>query len=222
MFSMKTKIFSVFCILIFCFSAITAYFSGVVKPILYLQSEAYLKTVITSTVANSLENSTLDSFFEDTFCFNYNSDGSIAAFSSNMLNVNKIRSFLSKDIINKIKAIKTHTVIISAGTLSGIPFLYGKGRKFSINISPLFGITCDISSEFSDAGINQTIHKLKLNITAESALKENFTNKKITVTTSVPISETVILGDIPEAYTLIIRAHEEDEEDINDYAATVD
>ena len=196
-----------------------AYLNGIVKPILWRECEAYAKTKLTEVASDSLAGDTADAYFEDTMRFTYNNEGYVSTYSLNMLNANKIRAFLSKEIIENIKAKNALKLNVSAGTLSGIALFYGKGPKLKVDLNALFGITCDLTSEFTDSGINQTLHRLCLELTANTSVKEPLISETILLKTTVPISETVIVGDIPEAYTLILRADEDDENMINDYGA---
>ena len=221
MISGKLRFFIFLCFLIVCFSLFMSYINGIVRPILYSQTEAFVKTYLTSSVSEALMNEDLTNPYLNSVDFIYSDDGSLSAYSSNIVSANRIRALVSENIINSTDFKKAMDFTVSVGTLSGIPFLYGIGPRLSVKLTALYGITCDISSEFSNSGINQTLHRVILNISAETAVKEPLSGKKIRVDTTIPISETVIVGDVPEAYTVIIRAYQEDEDDINDYAASV-
>ncbi len=203
-------------------SVALAYLDGVIKPILWRECEAYAKTMLTETVSSVLTNDKANEYFADVMQFTYNNEGYVSTYSLNMLSANKIRAFLTTDIISEIKANNSLKLHVSAGTLSGIAFFYGKGPKLEVDLTALYGITCDLTSEFSDSGINQTLHTLRLEFTANTSVKEPLTSDRIILKTTLPISETVIVGDIPEAYTFILHANEEDENMINDYGAKLD
>lgn len=209
------------CALSVVISVLLAYLNGVVKPILWRECEAYAKTMLTEVVSEALATEVAGLYFNDTMQFTYNADGYVSSYSLNMLNANKIRAYISKEIISGIKSNNSLMLKVSTGTLSGIAFFYGKGPKLSVNLSALYGISCDLTSEFSDSGINQTLHRLCLEFSASTTVKEPLTSDRIALATTVPISETVIVGDIPEAYTLILRADEDDENMINDYGANL-
>lgn len=203
-------------------SVALAYLDGVIKPILWRECEAYAKTMLTQTVSAVLAGDKANEYFSDVMQFTYNNEGYVSTYSLNMLSANKIRAFLTTDIISKIKANNSLKLRVSMGTLSGLSFFYGKGPKLEINLTALYGISCDLTSEFTDSGINQTLHSLRLEFTANTAVKEPISSDRIPLKTTIPISETVIVGDIPEAYTFILHANEDDENMINDYGAKLD
>ncbi len=222
MFSVKTKIFAVIFINISIFSLIFAYFSGIVTPIIYAKCEAVITNHVESIIAKTLSLSAPSDLFDDIINFTYNKDGSIAAFTADMAGRAKLRSLISKSITDSISDENKIDFNIKSGTLSGIPFLFDTGFNICISIDALSYAEFDVTSEFIDSGINQTLHKLSLKVETTSALKAPFMKDRITTETLIPLSETVLIGDVPEAYTVIIRAHEQDEEDINDYAAGIE
>ena len=57
--------------------------------------------------------------------------------------------------------------------------------------------TVEFSDEFCSAGINQTRHRLMINVTVNAVLHSAFEVKEKTVSTDIPIAETVISGDVP-------------------------
>ncbi|MBE6606839.1 MAG: hypothetical protein E7635_07380 [Ruminococcaceae bacterium] len=222
MFSLKSRIFACLFIIIFTFTIIIGYLSGVVMPILYSKSEAYIKTYIEKYVAKAIVNFNDSDIFQNPITFEYDNTGKITAYTANALVTSKFRALISKNIIDSIDSERDIGFNIKAGTLSGIPFLYGQGPEIKINLTGMTFVTFDTVSEFTDSGINQTLHKITLYIEAKCYIKEPLGKRSIVTKTSLPISETVLIGDVPEAYTVIHRAYEDDEEDINDYGAQID
>lgn len=196
-----------------------AYLSGVVKPILIRHLKTKSTEYIEKVIASAITEATASGIYISPINYVYDNEGKIAAYSADMLSASKLRAYLSEHILeNKKQSIKV-PLEISLGTLSGIPFLYGKGPSFDLKINSLNFVNFNISSEFKDSGINQTLHRIILEVEATVMLEEPIRTDSIKIKTSLPLSETVIVGDVPDAYTVIIRASEDDEEDINDYGA---
>ena len=61
-------------------------------------------------------------------------------------------------------------------------------------------MTSTLESEFLDAGINQTLHKIYADIKADVCVLTLITNLSFEVNTKVALAETVIVGDIPKFY----------------------
>ena len=74
------------------------------------------------------------------------------------------------------------------------------GPNFKVFIIPLSSIVVDFYSEFEQAGINQTIHRIYMEINAKVQVVIPLSNKTVEITSNVPIAETVIVGEVPKTY----------------------
>ncbi len=99
-------------------------------------------------------------------------------------------------------------VSVALGTLSGVPLLAGLGPRLSFRFTPVGMVQSSFHSEFRSAGINQTLHRITLQLSASVRIILPGRACSLTVTAQAPVSENVIVGDVPEAYTNV--ANEED------------
>ena len=221
MLSRKTKFFLCFFVFITVFSLFISYLSGIVKPIIYSKCESEMKLQTEKHIADALLNIEETNLLTDIIDFKYDSNGSISSYSTDTYKTTMLRSTLSTLLINSFKGESEINLTIPVGTLSGIPFLYGIGKNFRFKLTEFSFVNLDVESDFSDSGINQTLYKLYLKVEATTYIKELFGKKKISISSRIPISETVLVGAVPDAYTVIVRASNDDEEDINDYGAQI-
>lgn len=61
-------------------------------------------------------------------------------------------------------------------------------------------VNTDLKSEFSSKGINQTLHKVYLQVDCEVSILTPFNNISKRITNQVLIAENVIVGEMPETY----------------------
>ncbi len=99
-------------------------------------------------------------------------------------------------------------VSIPLGTLSGIPLLAGLGPRLSFRFTPVGMVQSSFHSEFRSAGINQTLHRITLQLTGTVRVVLPGRSYSVTVSAQAPVAENVIVGDVPEAYTNV--ANEKD------------
>ncbi len=99
-------------------------------------------------------------------------------------------------------------VSVTLGTLSGVPLLSGLGPRLTFRFTPVGMVQSSFHSEFRSAGINQTLHRITLQLTGTIRVVLPGRAYTVTVTAQAPVSENVIVGDVPEAYTNV--ANEED------------
>ena len=114
-------------------------------------------------------------------------------------------------------------VSVPIGSVSGIELLSGRGPTLDVNLVLAHGLSAYIGSEFYEAGINQTLHRVTVNIDVEIKLLTPTHTSIVSVQSSYHIAETVIVGEVPDAYTKIDRltddVTEEEIDDIYDFGA---
>lgn len=76
----------------------------------------------------------------------------------------------------------------------------GRGPAVVIKFEPVGSVTTDIKAEFEDAGINQTRHKIYLILNASVRILLGNASQTVEISSQVLISDTVIVGEVPEGY----------------------
>ena len=61
-------------------------------------------------------------------------------------------------------------------------------------------VETDLKSEFKDAGINQTMHRIYLEVKCNVNILTPYNTITETITNQVLLTEGVIIGNIPDAY----------------------
>ena len=99
-------------------------------------------------------------------------------------------------------------ISIPIGTITGISILAGKGPSLKVTFSPAGSVQSEFNSEFVSSGINQTLYRVNLLLTASVRLVMPGVSETIFVRAEAAIAESIIVGDVPEVYTNV--ASEED------------
>lgn len=61
-------------------------------------------------------------------------------------------------------------------------------------------VDSEINSEFTAVGINQTLHRIYLNLSCSISILTPFQTVNKEVSTKVLLTETVIVGEVPSTY----------------------
>jgi sporulation protein YunB len=134
----------------------------------------------------------------------YDTDGSVAALTTDQRRINSLRSLLSDAVNDGIDSLGGECVSISAGTLTGISLLYGAGASLDFRIEPKGSAETRLISGFRSAGINQTVHSITLEIKAElSPMMPGFSGT-VDISYGLLLAESVIVGRVPENYSYIV------------------
>lgn len=91
-------------------------------------------------------------------------------------------------------------VKVPIGVFTGIEFLAGFGPRVTFQIIPVGSVACEFRSSFETAGLNQTLHSIYMDVTAFVSVVMPSHTQEVTVLTQVLVCESVIVGEIPDAY----------------------
>jgi sporulation protein YunB len=126
--------------------------------------------------------------------------GNISMIQANSLEINNLSKDLAQTCEVRIEEYGGHGVMIPLGTFTGVPLLVGRGPRVKVKMTPIGSVVCKFISHFESAGINQTIHKIYVNIKATVGVVMPLSSRSFTAEQQVLISESVIVGQVPEVY----------------------
>lgn len=125
--------------------------------------------------------------------------GSAAAITTNVAAVNLLSAEILERAVDKT-AENVVTVKIPAGNLFGSILLMNRGPTIPVNVTMLSSSVAGFRSEMSSAGINQTRHQILLDVRVDVSVLMPWRTIGTTVDTEILVSETVIVGEVPESY----------------------
>ena len=86
------------------------------------------------------------------------------------------------------------------GAALKVPFLSSAGPRVRVRLTPVGAVNVSFHTEFENAGINQTRHKIYLQLHANVELVLPTGTRPVSADTQVLIAESIIVGDVPQSY----------------------
>ena len=127
-------------------------------------------------------------------------DGRITAMKTNMTEVNRLKTDILNIINDEILALDTSDIGIPLGSLFLPELFSGKGPAIPVHILSIRNSDANFVSHFSEAGINQTLHQLTMEVSVDVAVLELGRTRSFTINSEVVVAETVIIGDVPQTF----------------------
>ena len=127
-------------------------------------------------------------------------DGQITALKTNMSEVNRLKTQILNLINDEILALDTSDLGIPFGSLFLPELLSGKGPLIPVQILSIRNSDASFTSNFSEAGINQTLQQLTMDIVVDVAVLVLGSTNSFTVSSQVVVAETIIVGQVPNTY----------------------
>lgn len=127
-------------------------------------------------------------------------NGRITALKTNMSEVNRLKTDILNIINDEILALDTSDIGIPLGSLFLPELFSGKGPAIPVHILSIRNSDASFVSAFSQAGINQTLHQLTMEVSVDVAVLVLGETSSFTVTSEVVVAQTVIVGEVPTTF----------------------
>lgn len=127
-------------------------------------------------------------------------DGQITALKTNMSEVNRLKTAILNLINDEILDLDTKDLGIPVGSLMLPEFFSGRGPNIPIHIISIRNSEGAFSSNFTEAGINQTLQQIIMDVSVDVTVLVFGKTTSFTVNSQVVVAETVIVGKVPDTF----------------------
>lgn len=186
----------------------------------------YAVSVAETTMLNSANEAILNILeknnvsYDDIAVLTNGPDGYVTSLEINTYEVNRLKSSISNETTRLVDSREYYNVSIPIGTFFGNVYTTGLGPCINFKMQLTSTAFVNFSHEFKDAGINQVLHIINVDITINGSLIITGYHEGISVSTSAIAAQTVIVGKIPDAFTNVIESQTDNTGGlINDYGA---
>lgn len=197
----KRRFFIIFTLLIFFLMLyFYIYVENNIGPKIVVMSEIKARLFATQAINDAVSEKIAKDAFKNLVSIQTDNMGKVTMVQANTSEMNRLAVETSLSIQKELEDIKTKDLSISIGNVLGSQIFANFGPKINIKIQPAGSVNVNFTTEFSEAGINQTRLKIYLKVDTKVQIIVPFTGKEIDVSTNIPVSETIIVGDVPESY----------------------
>lgn len=190
--------------IIVCFTMSCAFYitEKRIYPIALSMAKSNASDVVTLMVNEDLltiiEEEKLD--YSDFVNINRNEAGEIVSMETDTVTVNNLKSILTNKVQTSILDINYTDLGIHIGDLTGNMLFTARGPKIPVRLTSISDVEVEMRDEFISAGINQTKHKIEIEVIISVAVALPNKIETVDVETLVPVAETVIVGTVPQVY----------------------
>lgn len=186
-------------IIIIAFNFIIYIFGKRIFPIMLNIGEIKIKSEAIRIMNEESVNVYSENFkYDDIIDIEKDTDGNITMIRADTVKQNYLASQVVLKCDERLSELEDLGVKIPVGYLSNNVMFYNMGPKITVKMQQVGNITTSYESKFESAGINQTRHKIYLNLTTTMRIALPFNSRDVEVTCEIPVSDTVIVGKIPE------------------------
>lgn len=172
------------------------------RPQLVSLSETRLRSQLVLIGEEALEGAMAEQAMTagDLFILHQDQAGGVGAITADTVRLNSLRASLVREIAKRVSGLDSHDLGVPLGSLLGFDLFSAIGPEIPVRVLSVASAGGSYRSEFSDAGINQTLYRVILDVTIRAKLLLPGGVVETTVTTPVSIAETLIVGQVPQTY----------------------
>ena len=164
------------------------------------------RTQVTNTASDLINDAILQQIMEGQIqydrivYFEKDLNGRITALKTNTAEVNRLKTETLNLINDEILAEDTEHLGVALGSLILPEFFSGRGPSIPVRIIAIRNSDANFQSEFTEAGINQTLQKLRMDVIVDVTILVLGQTETFTVSSQMVVAETIIVGDVPATY----------------------
>lgn len=172
------------------------------RPILEAEASSRAVNLMTQAIDEAVDDCLQESGMDYTGFVTVTTDraGRVTALTSNTAANSRFKRQVTQAVARRLGALDSDALGVPLGTLTGWPPLSGAGPSVRARVDSVGEVAADYASSFTAAGIDQTVHRICLEITATVYLFLPGGVFPVSVSESVCVAESVILGEASGAY----------------------
>ena len=117
-----------------------------------------------------------------------------------MTEINRLKTGILFRIDEQLEGFSVEQLSVPAGSVFFPELFSGRGPGIPIRVLAVRASDANFRNDFSSAGINQTLHRIMLDIRVDVTILTWTGTREVTVDSSVAVAETVIVGTVPSTY----------------------
>lgn len=171
-----------------------------IKPIMEQQCKSMAKSISTK-ICNAEATEVMKRYqYEDLFIITKDDEGNVKMVGTNVITINEIISDIPIRIQEQLEKSENNNFDIRLGSFLGSNLFAGRGPNINIKMEVVGSLDTELRSEFTSAGINQTLHRVYLEIKCNVVILTPFETIEEEIFNQVLLAEGVIIGNVPSSY----------------------
>lgn len=173
-----------------------------IQPLMESLAETTVRTAVIAVIDSSVERSLAEESvcYEDLIHIRTDDGGYVTAMTADTVKLNWLRTDILSRVMEQVDSIDSRELQIPFGNLTGFSWLSGRGPGLPVQVVSAAAPEAEFHNVFTSAGINQTLHRVMLEVSVKINLFLPGGVVETVVNTQVCVAETVIVGQVPGTY----------------------
>lgn len=200
--SWKALLMVVFLVLLTIFMI----FEGNIKPALAAVAEARARLIAIEAMTEAIEKEIIQTVeYQDLIYIHKDSRNRPVLLQPNTIAISRLAARTTEHVKNRLQSLEDEVILLPLGQVFGSDLLANMGPRFRLTVMPIGTVTVNLVNELEEAGINQTLHKIILEINAAIGIAVPMIVTKTDVQHQVLLTQAVIVGEVPDTFFQLHR-----------------
>ena len=179
-------------------ASVIALLEAKLRPVVAELAAAQAQNTMTAVVEEAVAARQVS--YGDFITIQRDESGAITALTTNMAQMNLLRSELTASILETLERADASLIQVPLGNLFDLEPLWAKGPSLKIQAITVGTVHAEFDSQFASAGVNQTLHRIWLETSVPMTLLLPGGRTETELHTRLCVAETVIVGQVPDTY----------------------
>lgn len=167
-----------------------------------------VRTLVAVQIDNEASNCIVDAInaqidagsirYDDIITIQTDASGHVTALQTNLGEINRLKMEILRKIGESLQEMSVEQLSVPVGNVIAPSLLSGVGGFVPVKLVALRTSGADFESSFTQAGINQTLHQISLNVRIHVTVLTPAGEMDVPVSVVMPVAQTVIVGQVPQ------------------------
>ncbi len=171
------------------------------KPLVFSLAEARSAAMATAALNGAITEALGEAVdYDDLMNVKMDEKGQVALLSANTMRMNQLADSVRDAAMRRLDRMSGEQVKVPLGAALGLTLFAGSGPGVPVSIVPIGSVTANFETEFEACGINQTRHKVYLQLSGKIRIVIPTGAKTTAVSVNMLVAESIIVGGVPEGF----------------------
>lgn len=182
--------------------SVIALLENKLRPVVAELASAQVQNTMTAVVENAVTAglAARQVSYTDFVTIERDGGGAITALTTDMAKMNLLRAELTSAILEALGGADVSDIEVPLGSLFDLEPLWAKGPSLKVQAMTVGTVQAEFDSQFASAGVNQTLHRIWLEVDVPMTLLLPGGPVETRLSTRLCVAETVIVGKVPDTY----------------------
>lgn len=170
-----------------------------VKPALAAIAETRARLLAVEAITEVVESEIVQTVkYQDLMFIHKDTQSRPVLIQPNTIEISRLAARTAEQVKERLRAQEDQEIQIPLGQVTGSHLLANVGPRIKVSVMPVGSVSVNLINVMEEAGINQTLHKIILEVNAKIKIVVPLLVAETSVQHQVLLSQAVIVGDVPD------------------------